>query len=192
MLHSVKYKIPAVIVMSRDEALADRRRHVMENVLDSPLPPDKKIRVYESTLARRLNEEDKLIDTPLSHDEKPVQNIVYNSIPEVYTPPIQDTNDYAAQVRTPPIPDVPQNQTPVAIAKHRPITHHTQITQNSTTVKQRRATLPPKLRQPTVPNYMKPLKRRTDPSSASLAVLRPNRPPKGHFTGKGRLSVVRW
>ena len=61
MMHSVKYRIPAVVVKSREEAVADRRQEILDDVLqDKKLPPDTKMDLYESGIVRRLNDENKL------------------------------------------------------------------------------------------------------------------------------------
>ena len=206
--------------MSREEALADRRRSLMENVLDSPLPPDRKIRLYESTLARRLNEEEKLIDTPVP----PPQDVVLaeppmaesrKALPEPLQPMAeprkalsthhQDTYDNFNADLFDPLPE----QSSVKSASWHVVTPKRRTPKDrrvklpSPAPKDRRATLPPPAPAPkddrratlaTLPSYMQPLnrKKKTDPSDASPATLRPNRPPVGHFKGKGRLSVVRW
>ena len=208
MLHSVKYKIPAVIVMNRDEAIADRRRTVMENVLDSALPPDKKMRIYESTVARRLNEEEKLIDTPLL----PSQDVVLAQPLQTPTQVIQKIDEigdqdfldnYNADIFNPPEEQTTVKLSPKSKSVKSASWH--KVTPKRRTPKaengDRRVTLPPAFapddRRATLsslPSYMQPLnrKKKTDPSDASPATLRPNRPSIGHFKGKGRLSVVRW
>lgn len=220
MLHSIKYKIPAVVVMSREEALADRRRNVMNNVLDSTLPADKKIRLYESTLARRLNEEEKLIDTPIPPSLP--QDVALANPLEALSPAAQeniqvddadDFDNFDASL----FDQVSPVQSSVAVSPkssvksaswHKVTPKGNRKTPKNATPKAtapgRRSTLPPpraslapqdSRRSTLTPNYMKPLDRKkkiTDPSDASPVTLRPDRPPPGYFKGRGRLSVVRW
>ena len=61
MINSVKYRIPSVIVKTAEEALADKRKLLQDRVLtDSQLPDDQKVALFESAVAKRLNDENKL------------------------------------------------------------------------------------------------------------------------------------
>ena len=213
MLHSIKYKIPAIVVKTRDEALADRRQHVIDEVLANPrLNPNQKMRVFESALYQKLVHEHKLDDIP------PPKSISYEPLPEYgeIIPPIYEESvvddatledDTRAAIedgtRTAIEDDTRtaiENDTTVENDRRESIAYVFNTPKDQKQLKSGfvpvQGDLPsymqPLKRDSLAPAYIEPLKRGSFATSPVSSRLRENRPPPGHFTGKGRLRVVRW
>ena len=156
MLHSVKYRIPAIVVKTREEALADGRREALDSVLqDSTLPPDKRTRMYEAVLVRNLNDEEKIgriVDpVPVEDTYSPDPFVSFHEeTPPPFEPPLEPLSIEAAprKIRT---------------ARKKPKSEPEDADDEDSVV-----------------------------GSPIASRLRINRPPPGHFKGKGRLNVVRW
>ena len=193
MQHSIKYQIPAIVVKTRDEVLADKRQQLIDQVLSNPrLNSNQKMRLFESALHRRLVDEHKLDELlPYRFDDFPYDD--------------DDTIDVPVETV------VPMEVDPVEVEAPRQSLAYTAVTPKSQKrlrsgfrpihAQSEQPPSPPSsvatddTQESELPGYMKPLKRNTISPTRTTPILerlRPDRPPVGHFTGKGRLRVVRW
>ena len=191
MLHSLKFRIPAIVVKTRQEVLADRRQHVIDKVLANPrLNSNQKMRLFESALYRKLVDEHKFDELPppssklYDYEEKmPLeQDDTRTAIENDTTTAIEDDTRTAIEDDTAIEEDAEQ------VDDRRPSIAFTVTTpKNEKILKSGFVPV-----QGDLPGYMQPLKRDSLATSPVSSRLRENRPPPGHFIGKGRLRVVRW
>ena len=179
MLHSIKYKIPAIVVKTRDEAIADRRQQLIDQVLaNRQLNAHQKMRLFESALSRKLADEPKISYEPMPTvgevDIEPADGTVIDADEAIEDDDaVEEETAVEEDIRTAIEADEADEGRRESIA----------YTYNTPNKRLKSGFIPVHL-----PGYMQPLKRDSPVSSR----LRENRPPAGHFTGLGRLRVVRW
>ena len=213
MLHSIKYKIPAIVVKTRDEAISDRRQQIIDQVLSNPrLNANQKMRIFESAFYRKLVDEHKLDELPAA--AKPTS---YESLPDyeeaVPVPSLENLSNYENVERSldssPSYEAMDDSVLDKAMIEEDDTRTAIEDDSKTTVENDRRESIAYTFSTPKnekklksgfipvqgssdLPGYMQPLKRDSLATSPVSSRLRENRPPPGHFTGKGRLRVVRW
>ena len=174
MSNFVKYRIPAIVVKNRDEAAADKRQRIVDSVLvNRTLPADEKANVFESVLAKKLNDEERTgaIDEQLT------------SLPV----PAEDKESKQSSAAQPPEEDSKKKKKSKKKESSKKDTQAKEKKKKSTTsVKIARQ----------VPSYMAPLKRNVRSERALNAIkpapFRGDEPIPPFQVGRGRLLVKRW
>ena len=198
MQHSIKYRIPAIVVKTRDEVLADKRQRVIDQVLaNSSLNANQKMRLFETALYRRLADEhklDQLLPPPPAYEFEsqfePVHEEEDPAVEDDTTTAIEDDTATAVLEDTTTAQENSDDERRESMSWIFPSPRRRKSKLKSGFVPVYDPSNPKT--SPPTPGYMQPLKRNSLPSSPVSSHLRANRPPPGHFKGNGRLRVVRW